>query len=1111
MPNESLERVASKILTYTDTKYNEEYPSSHKYTIPTRLKQLERRLAGFGDDDSVYDIDTESVHEYLDRLGDDDLFTSSAFLGHLLNPPVNRLVIPDYQRDYSWKETNNQRYWIDIKSLLHSIDDDGSTQREKYMGSAYISDESDNLEIIDGQQRVTTSLLLLLNIKRYLDLLEPHVSESNDDDFKHFFDHFIGSDHLEQMLYPSGGEPALEPNESDESYFNAIFAKEPLILEQHLEDIGTAEGPGGVIGDEKLLRKELGYAPHEVEDLSPVPDGQNFVQKQSNRLLREAFTFYREKVGELVSQQHVLSESRDMKVDILDVSSNRVTLQAGASTESDDQFVCVPVGGAHVYYLPNEGEPGSVSMDKMSEETYQGCTGAYGHYDLEFDSAPDDGGAIVITSGYATKTITFSEISDLEPEGIEVVSQTDNELVVAVRGSGGGQGEVTIEANGSEKETDENGIAVFDLTDIDPVESNETMVYELRASNGSTLEVTSESNSDSEYRPIVPGEFEEPIEKARILINLIFVLLHSVRIVYAEFGIPNKQYKIDIFQSLNDRGEDLDIRDIIRARVIAKEVDNVEDWSKIDDRFDGTPEDIENFLKQYITAQQGLTKPDSDDVKSLFALNEATVGDAESILSRDVTEAENMLARIETYSKRYKEISEAKLPPANSGLLQGFTREYASEGGQPGSEERYLRRECEALLEYLNEVGKVWEPFVLGLYYKFAQTDGRGEQFNAVLKNLVKIIYRYTPYGEGISSSIARTYLHDMAKILVEDQLNVHDSDVIIEKLRSNLPDELELEDVARRFTTRRNWQTDTVKSLYTRHIDIKLSERGADGQYITQQFERTTDDNLTIEHIFPSSLGLDDNMSRPKQWLDVYFDSIDSDSLDSLINELEPDGDDQDDDIEKVRQKFVNEIGNMIPLIHAENASASDRLFSKKLTYYFLTGMTDMKNTEEYLYNKHPLAKIVPLVEVFIDESDYCEEIAAKILGCLVENGDTAQQETISEALVSYELDANDIESTELDTKINSDSTVKEKIRSMLERGSLDETENSAPTIVDEFNRKWDIEATKDRKEHLVREILITLAFEDEYDESDDDETNFGIDIRDAIDEDYKKRIALR
>jgi hypothetical protein len=169
------------------------------------------------------------------------------------------------------------------------------------------------------------------------------------------------------------------------------------------------------------------------------------------------------------------------------------------------------------------------------------------------------------------------------------------------------------------------------------------------------------------------------------------------------------------------------------------------------------------------------------------------------------------------------------------------------------------------------------------------------------------------------------------------------------------------------------------------------------------------------------------------------------------------------------------------------------------------------MKNTDEYLYNEHPLADVVPLIETFIDKADYDEDTAKKILGLLVEGGDTAQQETISDALDEYSIEASAIESTSLDTEIDSDSTVRDKVRSMLERDYLDETASTVPDIVIDYNRNWTIEKTKDRKEELVREMLATLAFEGEYEETDSDEANFGINLRETIEDDYEKRVGLR
>ncbi len=75
------------------------------------------------------------------------------------------LLIPDYQRPYAWGETECQTLWDDIKAFAFPDDDRTKfNPKEKYfLGSivTFINDETGKQEIIDGQQRLTTLMLLL--------------------------------------------------------------------------------------------------------------------------------------------------------------------------------------------------------------------------------------------------------------------------------------------------------------------------------------------------------------------------------------------------------------------------------------------------------------------------------------------------------------------------------------------------------------------------------------------------------------------------------------------------------------------------------------------------------------------------------------------------------------------------------------------------------------------------------------------------------------------------------------------------------------------------------------------------------------------------------------
>ncbi len=73
-------------------------------------------------------------------------------------------LIPDYQRPYAWGETECQTLWDDI--FTFAIPDEGRTKfdrnSEYFLGPIVTyKNENSQLEVIDGQQRLTTLMLLL--------------------------------------------------------------------------------------------------------------------------------------------------------------------------------------------------------------------------------------------------------------------------------------------------------------------------------------------------------------------------------------------------------------------------------------------------------------------------------------------------------------------------------------------------------------------------------------------------------------------------------------------------------------------------------------------------------------------------------------------------------------------------------------------------------------------------------------------------------------------------------------------------------------------------------------------------------------------------------------
>ena len=72
-------------------------------------------------------------------------------------PIYGQLTIPEYQRPYVWKEKQVNRLLNDL------IEYQKNKSEEKplyYLGSIILHQDGDQLKVIDGQQRITTFLLL---------------------------------------------------------------------------------------------------------------------------------------------------------------------------------------------------------------------------------------------------------------------------------------------------------------------------------------------------------------------------------------------------------------------------------------------------------------------------------------------------------------------------------------------------------------------------------------------------------------------------------------------------------------------------------------------------------------------------------------------------------------------------------------------------------------------------------------------------------------------------------------------------------------------------------------------------------------------------------------
>lgn len=87
-------------------------------------------------------------------------------IGELLSTTSPALIVPAWQRSYSWTESNVETFWNDLSEFDNRNPGKNIDQREYFLGSVVIVSTSSNEHLLlDGQQRLATAVILLSVIR----------------------------------------------------------------------------------------------------------------------------------------------------------------------------------------------------------------------------------------------------------------------------------------------------------------------------------------------------------------------------------------------------------------------------------------------------------------------------------------------------------------------------------------------------------------------------------------------------------------------------------------------------------------------------------------------------------------------------------------------------------------------------------------------------------------------------------------------------------------------------------------------------------------------------------------------------------------------------------
>jgi hypothetical protein len=476
---------------------------------------------------------------------------------------------------------------------------------------------------------------------------------------------------------------------------------------------------------------------------------------------------------------------------------------------------------------------------------------------------------------------------------------------------------------------DEFGISEEMLEDREPNRSKFIPIYD------SNERLLGAYNLYQERIAEVTAEYDDPASSALALINLSNYIQQSYHI--GEFIIEDAapDFRMQIFEILNDRGLELTKIDRIRAAVVNAffDVDDkdkyIQKWEDIIIAFATNDSQIDEYLSVYL---------------SIIDSEIDTVGEASSELTHafgtrniesdvrprlnDLGEARDFLDHAHELVTYYKDITNAELEPQDLKLND------------------YSRRCQEVLVRLNDQQMNQWRPFILALYhYTVTAPDGSEAKFYATLDTVEKLNFRRLLVGED-PNIFQEIFIETVHRLFLAQQEGVEDDPYeraqryLINEMQSTTPD-LFSDRFLDTITQAQSWNPPHAKLLFGKIANQRFRDEG------TIVDRRLNMGSIHLEHVFPQSLVHDPD---DPIWLTEFFKLDDNANVEivteirryiDLIQQSETELTEEskqlrDNISEFITQRFINDIGNFVLLRDSDNISASNRPLAEKIPQYF-------------------------------------------------------------------------------------------------------------------------------------------------------------------------------
>lgn len=449
------------------------------------------------------------------------------------------------------------------------------------------------------------------------------------------------------------------------------------------------------------------------------------------------------------------------------------------------------------------------------------------------------------------------------------------------------------------------------------------------------------------------GELEQ---RANVTMNFSSFILHGVIVDRCLITEPEPDLRLDIFQSINDKGRPLHNVDKIRARIkhrLVGEDDSgpMDEWRKTLARHGGDKDTIEDMLAYFVASTEDGIDDISDARNELMNVFNRSVSEDSSVSPRLTSDnTKDLVTNVSEYSKYYHDIK--------NGTLRNFSR-----GIDDSS-----RQEIKRILDRVGTKIGATQWYALGpwMYLEADKNapDGWDDEdvgeFLFDIFDAIEVVSLRQSISERSGAAIEGAYVETVQNFRDRDSSERFNSSEIVADLADTVRDksgDLFEDGLIDHFVKNRNWTSGSTAqcvlqrttSRYLAENDPELSVRDYSG--------------VQIEHILPQSpISNQNNRTEADDaseyaWLEYFFKTYEdgdqpiSEATQLLIDEEVPslnksdietegltDGTNQDQ-IEQIQEeiykRFVDDIANLLLLVEKDNIENSNDLFSKKLPAY--------------------------------------------------------------------------------------------------------------------------------------------------------------------------------